>query len=467
MVIAVKGLMQLKSPVEEASYIVFTDGSKYYAKNGSTGMIEYSDVDATKVIQYAIDKVNARGGGLVHLKAGRYKLSSSIVMKAGVILQGEGWNRKNIEPNPPETGDTIGGTVLDAGVVDAVTGSNIDAGGIRDLAIDYPARGIVLGGKDVLGCAYFHIRNVRIYKPSVRGIEVTNFQYLRIDQLYIIDVPDGADKVAPGAWFKNDHYIWDGGNSVFTDIFIRGGAKADGVMMFEAVNKCLNLIEVHRPQVNMWGSGGVGSGIRLVNNTNYITCLSRINIYGINVEGNPEACLRLEGVTESFFEFAYTDASYHAHLKGSPTAQSTWMNILTGRVTNIKNETMWQNWVISTKPDFKMAQGGIYGLVMMRNPVSGNDMRPAIYIGSSVLYLDDAYSLRHPGRNFYTATIPAGQTRVTVNHYLSRAPTVVIVTPLGQPPGKLWVENITSTSFDIVTDTAPAADLKVAWYAEV
>jgi hypothetical protein len=29
------------------------------------------------------------------------------------------------------------------------------------------------------------------------------------------------------------------------------------------------------------------------------------------------------------------------------------------------------------------------------------------------------------------------------------------------------VENITSTSFDIVTDTAPTSDLNIAWYAEV
>ena len=143
------------------------------------------------------------------------------------------------------------------------------------------------------------------------------------------------------------------------------------------------------------------------------------------------------------------------------------MNILTGRVTNIKNEAMWENWVISSDPNFKMAQGGIYGLVMMKNPVTGDASRPAIYTGNSIMYLHETYSFRHPGRNFYTATIPAGQTRVTVNHNLKRAPTIVMLTPLGQPPSKLWVENITSTSFDIVTDTAPTSDLNVSWYAEV
>jgi parallel beta-helix repeat protein len=65
------------------------------------------------------------------------------------------------------------------------------------------------------------------------------------------------------------------------------------------------------------------------------------------------------------------------------------------------------------------------------------------------------------------ATITAGSTRVTVNHGLVSTPSKVLITPLGQPAGKLWVENITSSGFDIVTDTAPTSNLDIAWYAEV
>jgi parallel beta-helix repeat protein len=65
------------------------------------------------------------------------------------------------------------------------------------------------------------------------------------------------------------------------------------------------------------------------------------------------------------------------------------------------------------------------------------------------------------------ATITANSTRVTVSHGLVSAPSKVLITPLGQPAGKLWVENITSTGFDIVTDTAPTTNLNIAWYAEV
>ena len=64
------------------------------------------------------------------------------------------------------------------------------------------------------------------------------------------------------------------------------------------------------------------------------------------------------------------------------------------------------------------------------------------------------------------ATIPANTTSITVNHRLICAPSKVLVTPLGQPPGQLWISNITSTSFNINISTAPTADLPVAWYAE-
>jgi hypothetical protein len=73
----------------------------------------------------------------------------------------------------------------------------------------------------------------------------------------------------------------------------------------------------------------------------------------------------------------------------------------------------------------------------------------------------------HATENSGTAVIPSGSTRVTVSHGLALTPAKILVTPLGAPPGKLWVENITSTSFDIVTDLAPATDLPVAWIAEV
>jgi hypothetical protein len=64
------------------------------------------------------------------------------------------------------------------------------------------------------------------------------------------------------------------------------------------------------------------------------------------------------------------------------------------------------------------------------------------------------------------ATIAANTTAVTVNHGLVCTPSKVLVTPLGQPSGSIWVSNITATSFNINVSTAPTANLPIAWYAE-
>jgi len=82
-------------PVSTASYIVYTDGSKYYAKNGDTGVVEYSDADVAKVIQYAVDRVVASGGGKIFIRRGVYNAYSQVWIKSAgrpvrVVIEGEG-----------------------------------------------------------------------------------------------------------------------------------------------------------------------------------------------------------------------------------------------------------------------------------------------------------------------------------------------------------------------------------------
>jgi hypothetical protein len=69
-------------------------------------------------------------------------------------------------------------------------------------------------------------------------------------------------------------------------------------------------------------------------------------------------------------------------------------------------------------------------------------------------------------RNAGTATIASGATSITINHGLVCTPSKVVITPLDQPSGSIWVSNITSSSFTINISSAPSADLPIAWYAE-
>jgi len=445
--------------------MVFTEtganGQHYYAMD-SVGHVFCID-SPTACIQEAVSFVNNSGGGIVHIRRGNYNISQSITMLSGVIVEGEGYLMSLAEPAPPEAESPVSGTIINANGVDAFIGNDITSGGIRDLLINRPARGIAFGATNTLGCAYFNIMNVMMYQPSVRGIDVTNFQYLRIDQLYILNVPGGSSAVAPGAWFKNNHDNWAGGNSVFTDIFIRGGAQADGVITFESDDNSLNLIDVIRPQVNMWGSNGVGANVKYFNNTN--SNMGSINIYGGDFEGGAEHGVELIGAIENYINIQFTDATYAVYLTSNSYGQPSNLNTITGTIGKIYNTTAWENFVISPYPGFSVASGGIYGLVIQTNPVTGST-RPALLVGGKAIYTSDSISFREPGRNFGTATIASGSTSVTVNHGLTCTPTLVNVTPLAQPSGSLWVSNITGASFTINISTAPSANLSVAWLAE-
>jgi hypothetical protein len=70
------------------------------------------------------------------------------------------------------------------------------------------------------------------------------------------------------------------------------------------------------------------------------------------------------------------------------------------------------------------------------------------------------------GENSGTATIPSGQTSVTVAHGLAATPSKVIVTPRANI-GSVWVSARNSTHITISCSTAPTADTIVDWYAQV
>jgi len=94
---------------------------------------------------------------------------------------------------------------------------------------------------------------------------------------------------------------------------------------------------------------------------------------------------------------------------------------------------------------------------MIISPVNIRKTGPNTYIGNNHRYIT-----RNSGR----MVIPTNSRSATVNHRLACTPQKILVTPLAQPPGPIWVSNINNTSFQINVSTAPTADLPVAWYAE-
>jgi hypothetical protein len=76
------------------SFLIWRDGSTYYAKNGSTGEIQYFGTNATTVINNAISSIPT--GGLVFLCDGTYNIDGTInvVEKLNINIIGESWETK-------------------------------------------------------------------------------------------------------------------------------------------------------------------------------------------------------------------------------------------------------------------------------------------------------------------------------------------------------------------------------------
>jgi len=78
-----------------ASYIIFTDGNKIYAKNGDTGNIEYIDTDISNLLQNVINTLYSNyGGGKIFIKRGTYYPTKTVNIPDGInlIIEGEGNN---------------------------------------------------------------------------------------------------------------------------------------------------------------------------------------------------------------------------------------------------------------------------------------------------------------------------------------------------------------------------------------
>ncbi len=84
-------IIEAGSNVDTASYIIFQDSGKIYAKNGTTGKIEFQGSDASGVIQGAINALIK--GGKIFIRNETYNITASIIISNDNInIIGEGFS---------------------------------------------------------------------------------------------------------------------------------------------------------------------------------------------------------------------------------------------------------------------------------------------------------------------------------------------------------------------------------------
>jgi hypothetical protein len=423
------------------SMVVYKKNDKYFARDGSTGNV-YSGTDAADVIQWAIDNVPPPGGTIL-IKRGDYYLSRAVRITKHVNLVGEGVGATRLFLAPdansrmieycidPSVVNTYGSIQPHMYIAHMLLHGNKYKQTSGSEAIVTHAEGYCDRVADWL------LFNVWISDYRGHGVRVkTTHNWLILHSS--IEHNDGDAVRAEGAnegmvgfslLYNNQSGVYI--NNVYSTIRIIGNRIAVFRHAAVSVNSSSFVIALG----NLIYAGDV--------NTDYCVYInnSRFNIFSNNI---------IIGSTKPNYYYIYIRDSFHNTISN---------NIMDAGVGQMVDYTIYEDGTSN------------HNIVENNNILNANiDVIRLVGTHSQARYnyaRIGAGADRYPTIRSGVAVITAGSTRVTVSHGLYKAPAKVLITPIGQPPGKLWVENITNTSFDIVTDAAPTSNLRVAWYTEV
>ena len=497
--------------------LVYQEGGHVYAKDRNGNVI---CVDSpTACLQESINYVVNLGGGKVFVKNGTYNINSSINMPNGdlhLAIEGESTStilkvNSDIDVfnfyvneanqllryvyigNLRIRGDHINhvGTAFRFDVYTAdsklrylafITVRNVVISGVNR---GIYARNLWLARFEDVDIYYSGVSDPIIYLDQYPGVGSTHDIYF--DKLYIEDVNTIPVYGVDGVYDVNIYNCYiDVVNKAPYDIYFTNwstGNKIRGCYLAGATEYAVrtginnivegNIITDVQGGVMVGWDGGIVMG-------NVI----RAKTYGIRVSGRPYAKIIGNDISGSTVGIYLGWLSNYTEVIGNVIRDiaQNGIHIYHTDYAIIKGNTIIN--ASTSSPDYN----GIYireegNHIISNNVILGSNMKYSIAedLANNDMIVNNVVSrpINATGANTIVrgnighktaasgqATIAANTTSVTVNHGLVCTPSKVLVTPLGQPPGSIWVSNITATSFNINVSTAPSVDLPVAWYAE-
>ena len=427
--------LKIPNPVQSWTYIVFKgDDGRIYAKSGDTGEIVASDdKDLGVVLQSIINQFpDFKGSQTIYIKPGLYKMYTGVRSDRNFSLIGDTRIWDWVGP--------YGGIKYPTAYPGVFIRLMTD--GIRyfDLGPENP--------NDPSDFAQYAIANIGASASDENLVNVQHqssiFIYLRnrvrhslFDRIFIVGV----------------------GKGIVSEVTVSGSAGLQDVYFYR--------ISVEHPYINAFEIRNGSYNIRLVDvyvgwnktDTNIISIQNAFAVYvdRLWILGGTYRALNINNCSRVIVRDVIIES-----LKGSNGFALQYIN--DGVV-----DTVLLNYDGTNSPAYIFYLNN-NGNLEIRNVYAKYKNNTIYLIGSmprmrNVRLFNVNNNIEYRSENSGVATISAGSTRVTVTHNLIATPTKVLVTPLGN--ARVWVENITSTSFDIVTDAAPAADLQVSWYAEI
>ena len=405
------------------NYVVWTDGTTIYAKDGQTGRIVTSNTDLGKVLQTIVDTIPDNGAGVIYIKPSRYLMNSSVrIARKGIALIGgfvwdatsSGYKTTNIFLTQDNISYfIIGDDTSSAPTLFFMMGFGVDGADVNGNPINHTGsilvemhnwirhsmfRQMFING---VGTAFMHKQT---YAPS-RGLEDVYFEHIAVER-----VKTRALNLA-----------FTGYNIRLTDVYVGENYTDDWIIGIT------NGYDVFISRLWFW-TDNTYRGVILSGG-------NRIIVRDTIIKGTRNETFRIQNASNVLVDNVIVDAGTYKTAKVFHLSNNV----------NLEIRNVYAKY--TTTPVYVEA---------------GSPPRLA-----NCRFLNVNTNIEYRSENRGVATITAGTTRTTVTHNLIFTPSRVFITPIAQPPGKVWVENITSTSFDIVTDTAPTANLNVAWYAEI
>lgn len=442
------------SGVESASYIIFKDDEGLtYAKNGSTGAIDYSSTNASYVIQSAIDALT--NGGKIFIKAGTHQLDGyvSIIDANNLGLFGEE------------------GTVIQA--TDSLAGHATEQ--YRSMFItmrgsDIRFSGITFDGqnKTVYSALYLSQMspNDPTYRVTVDHCNFINFLHPTAGKEFMTMVIFSLG----GEDYKIHHnYFENVGEGIAFD-----GTRWNNKRHIVSENTFVNY---RRIAVNFEDSGGSTRAFvnnQVVNNafhegTTYSENTSAINFIMDNDVADTDNVFSENTIDgEGSFSNGIVLTATDRNIVSSNTIRNC-TNALYGAISlrGVQNSTISENILYNndgsiTEIDY---DGRESENNMIANNLLQNNIETISVVGTYTLVKDNKGA---PTENYGTATVPAGSTSVWVTHGLIAQPTNVLLTPTQGYNRYVWWSGANSTHIRVWAIPLNATDtFDIQFYASV
>lgn len=493
---------------ETASYVIYTDGTYIYARNGLTGAIDFKGTDAATVIRLAINALPAQGGKVL-IKAGTYIFTNSslvfnttgnfyeaIEVKDNITLEGEG-NATVLQAQYQEQN-------YDDYLISAYGHTNYQ---IMNMKLDgSPLSAHVAHGQfglDVSHSSNGLIENVQVFKFPWMELSFTSAQNIIVRNC-ILTGRGSADVLGGG--LNTNCLIED-------NIIIQTSDYGTYPTSFNQVNNTQVIVKDNiitgdltlGSETGPWLNSKISGNIILpkADGTSGLLWAIRDDNQNVTFEGNviTNGQLSIHGsnhlITGNVVSTTYGSTFYCSNsvISGNvflrtPTRSKQYIISVYGNSNRIVNNYIngysnVYNWGIafSSSPPapgngqynlfaYNYVSGGSYG-VQEISPANYNNILWNTFLNvDTPIYQQQAntvvkYNIGYVTENKGTATIAANTTSITVSHGLASTPSKVIVTPIGDPGTRYWVASVGATSFNIVLATAQTTAINFYWEAEV